>query len=55
MAVVIGAAAFCVGGKAQNLREGMELAAGSIDAGWAAKALKDLVRISNEKDPSDLS
>ena len=48
------AAAFCVGGKADNLREGMELAAGSIDSGWAAKALKDLVRISNE-DPSDLS
>ncbi len=47
--LVNAAAAFCVGGKAQNLREGMELAAGSIDSGWAAKALKDLVRISNEK------
>ena len=47
--LVNAAAAFCVGGKAQDLREGMELAAGSIDSGWAAKALKDLVRISNEK------
>ena len=47
--LVNAAAAFCVGGKAQNLREGMELAAGSIDSGWTAKALKDLVRISNEE------
>ena len=47
--LVNAAAAFCVGGKAQNLREGMELAAGSIDSGWAEKALKDLVRISNEE------
>ncbi len=47
--LVNAAAAFCVGGKAEDLREGMELAAGSIDAGWAGKALKDLVRISNEK------
>ncbi len=50
--LVNAAAAFCVGGKAQNLREGMELAVGSIDAGWAAKALKDLVRISN-KEPGE--
>ena len=47
--LVNAAAAFCVGGKAQNLHEGMELAAGSIDSGWAEKALKDLVRISNEE------
>ena len=30
--LVNAAAAFCVGGKAQSLGEGMELAAGSIDS-----------------------
>ena len=47
--LVNAAAAFCVGGKTDDLREGLELAAGSIDAGWAARALDDLVRISNQK------
>ena len=47
--LVNAAAAFVVGGKAEDLLEGVELAAGSIDSGWAAKALKDLVRISNEE------
>ena len=48
-AVLVNAgAAFVVGGKAENIKEAIPLAAESIDSGAAAKALKDLVRISNE-------
>ena len=47
--LVNAAAAFVVGGKAKDLKAGIPLAAESIDSGRAAKALENLVRISNEK------
>ena len=47
--LVNAAAAFVVGGKALDLKEGIPLAAESIDSGRATRALDELVRISNEK------
>ena len=49
-AVLVNAgAAFVVGGKAEDIKSAIPLAAESIDSGRAAKALEGLVRISNEK------
>lgn len=41
------AAALVAGGKANDLREGLERAADSIDSGRAAKAMQELVALSN--------
>ena len=43
------AAAFLVAEKAETLREGVELAAGAIDSGAAATALKRLIAITNSR------
>ncbi|MHB8530227.1 MAG: anthranilate phosphoribosyltransferase [Caulobacteraceae bacterium] len=43
------AAAFLVAERAETLREGVELAASSIDSGAASRALDLLIRISNER------
>ncbi|NIA07597.1 MAG: anthranilate phosphoribosyltransferase [Actinobacteria bacterium] len=49
-AVLVNAgAAFVVGSKAEQIKEAIPLAAESIDSGRAAKALEELVRISNER------
>jgi len=49
-AVLVNAgAAFVVGGKAENIKSAIPLAAESIDSGRAAKALEKLVAISNQK------
>jgi anthranilate phosphoribosyltransferase len=42
------AAALMIGGKTEDLKDGVALAAKSIDSGAAKKALETLVRISNE-------
>nr|PZN84027.1 MAG: anthranilate phosphoribosyltransferase [Pseudomonadota bacterium] len=44
------AAALIVGGKARNLREGVEIAARSIDSGAAQRALDRLIAITNGRD-----
>jgi anthranilate phosphoribosyltransferase len=45
------AAGLIVAGKAQNLKEGVAMAAASIDEGRAKEALKRLVAVSNELEP----
>ncbi len=47
------AAALFVAGKAGDLKEGVKLAAHSIDSGKARAALKQLISISNEDGPED--
>ena len=49
-AVLVNAgAAFVVGSKAEDIKDAIPLAGESIDSGGAAKALENLVRISNER------
>ena len=50
--VLNSAAALIVGGKAENLREGAELAAKAIDSGAALKVLEGLVQVTNEPVPA---
>jgi anthranilate phosphoribosyltransferase len=45
-----GAAALVVGGKARDLRAGVDLAAETIDSGAAHRALERMIAISNGKD-----
>jgi anthranilate phosphoribosyltransferase len=45
-----GAAALVVGGKARDLRAGIDLAAETIDSGAANRALERMIAISNGKD-----
>jgi anthranilate phosphoribosyltransferase len=40
-------AALCIGGKAESMKEGVELAAKIIDSGEAAKTLEKLIEVSN--------
>ena len=44
------AAALVVAGRADNLRDGAELAAGSIDSGAARQVLDKLVAMTNAKE-----
>ena len=41
------AAALCIGGKAESMKEGVELAARIIDSGEAARTLEKLIEVSN--------
>ena len=40
-------AALCIGGKADNIKEGVALAAELIDSGKAAAVLEKLIEVSN--------
>jgi anthranilate phosphoribosyltransferase len=52
-AVLLGAAgALIVAGRIRSLREGIAIAAESVDSGAAARALERLIRITNEPVPS---
>jgi anthranilate phosphoribosyltransferase len=41
-------AALYIGGKAENMKDGVKKAAEIIDSGKAAKTLEALIRVSNE-------
>ena len=46
--IAVAAASLVVAGKAENVRDGMVLAARSLDEGGAARALEKLVAVSNQ-------
>ena len=42
-------AALCIGGKADSIKEGIELAAELIDSGKAMETLEKFIEVSNKK------